>query len=46
MAEGIKPHQAGRADYLVTGDKGQLLTLAAHSGARIVSGREFIALWG
>ena len=38
--------EAGRADYLVTGDKGHLLTLAAHSGARIVSGREFIALWG
>jgi putative PIN family toxin of toxin-antitoxin system len=36
--------EAGKADYLVTGDKGGLLALASHKAARIVSAREFAAL--
>ena len=36
--------QAGRADYLVTGDKSGLLALEHHEGARIVSARVFAAL--
>lgn len=35
--------EAGRADYLVTGDKGGLLALKRHSGTRILSVREFVA---
>ena len=37
--------EAGKADYLVTGDKSGLLSLARHHGARIVSAREFAALF-
>lgn len=33
--------EAGEADYLVTGDKGDLLALKRHSGTRILSVREF-----
>jgi len=36
--------EAGRADYLVTGDKSGLLSLARHQGTRIVSAGEFAAL--
>ena len=36
--------EAGRADYLVTGDKSGLLTLKRHKGTRIVSARTFAAL--
>jgi putative PIN family toxin of toxin-antitoxin system len=36
--------EAGRADYLVTGDKGGLLALESHKGTRIVSARAFAAL--
>ena len=36
--------QAGKADYLVTGDKSGLLSLARHAGTRIVSASEFTAL--
>lgn len=32
---------AGRADFLVTGDKSGLLALRRHEGTRIVSAREF-----
>ena len=35
--------EAGRADYLVTGDKSGLLVLARHKATRIVSAREFAA---
>jgi putative PIN family toxin of toxin-antitoxin system len=36
--------EAGKADYLVTGDKSGLLSLARHGGTRIVSAGEFAAL--
>lgn len=36
--------EAGRADYLVTGDKSGLLGLEHHKGTRIVSARVFAAL--
>ena len=36
--------EAGRADYLVTGDKSGLLALERHKATRIVSVREFAAL--
>lgn len=36
--------EAGRADYLVTGDKGGLLSLGRHHGTRIISARKFAAL--
>lgn len=36
--------EAGRADYLVTGDKSGLLSLARHQDTRIVSARDFTAL--
>jgi predicted nucleic acid-binding protein len=36
--------EAGKADYLVTGDKSGLLSLARHGGTRIVSAGEFTAL--
>ena len=35
--------EAGRADYLVTGDKSGLLALERHKGTRIVSARTFAA---
>jgi len=38
--------EGGKADYLVTGDKSGLLTLARHGATRIVSGRDFAALFG
>lgn len=37
--------EAGRADYLVTGDKSGLLALEQHRGTRIVSARTFAALF-
>jgi hypothetical protein len=37
--------EAGRADYLVTGDKGGLLSLRRHKATRIVSARAFAALF-
>ncbi len=37
--------EAGKADYLVTGDKSGLLSLARHQGTRIVSARNFAALF-
>jgi uncharacterized protein len=36
--------QAGAADYLVTGDKRDLLALRLHEGTRIVTVRSFLAL--
>jgi hypothetical protein len=36
--------EAGKADYLVTGDKGGLLSLDRHRTTRIVSANEFAAL--
>ncbi len=36
--------QAGGADYLVTGDKRDLLTLRLHAGTRIVTVRDFLVL--
>ncbi len=35
---------AGAADYLVTGDKRDLLALERHGGTRIVTVRTFVAL--
>jgi uncharacterized protein len=37
--------EAGEADYLVTGDKSGLLLLGRHKATRIVSAREFTALF-
>jgi hypothetical protein len=37
--------EAGKADYLVTGDKGGLLALTRHKATRIVSARAFAALF-
>ncbi len=37
--------EAGRADYLVTGDKSGLLVLKRHKGTQIVSARDFGALF-
>ena len=37
--------EAGKADYLVTGDKSGLLVLKRHKGTRIVSARDFGALF-
>jgi putative PIN family toxin of toxin-antitoxin system len=37
--------EAGRADYLVTGDKSGLLALERHKSTRIVSAREFATLF-
>jgi len=37
--------EAGRADYLVTGDKSGLLALEHHQSMRIVSARAFAALF-
>jgi len=36
--------QAGKADYLVTGDKGGLLSLLRHKATQIVSASDFAAL--
>ena len=36
--------EAGKADYLVTGDKNGLLDLDTHKGTRIISARDFAAL--
>ena len=36
--------EAGKADYLVTGDKSGLLALTRHVATRIVSARDFAAL--
>jgi putative PIN family toxin of toxin-antitoxin system len=36
--------EAGRADYLVTGDKSGLLSLIRHRGTRILSAKDFSAL--
>jgi hypothetical protein len=38
--------ESGKADYLVTGDKSGLLTLARHKATRIISARDFAALIG
>ena len=37
--------EAGKADYLVTGDKSGLLALARHQATRIISARDFMALF-
>jgi predicted nucleic acid-binding protein len=37
--------EAGRADYLVTGDKSGLLTLHRHKAAQIISASDFGALF-
>ena len=37
--------EGGKADYLVTGDKSGLLALDRHKKTRIVSAREFAALF-
>ena len=37
--------EAGKADYLVSGDKGGLLSLRRHKTTRIVSAAEFVALF-
>src|ERR1700674_164037 len=37
--------EAGKADYLVTGDKGGLLALDRHKATRIVSASDFAALF-
>jgi hypothetical protein len=37
--------EAGRADYLVTGDKSGLLTLASHKATQIITARDFVALF-
>ena len=37
--------EAGKADYLVTGDKSGLLALDRHKGTHIVSARDFTALF-
>jgi len=37
--------EAGRADYLVTGDKSGLLVLRQHEGTQIVRARTFAALF-
>jgi hypothetical protein len=36
--------EEGKADYLVTGDKSGLLSLARHAGTRIISASEFATL--
>jgi uncharacterized protein len=37
--------EAGRADYLVTGDKSGLLVFASHKSTRIITARDFAALF-
>ena len=36
--------KAGNADYLVTGDKSGLLSLASHKSTRIITARDFASL--
>jgi uncharacterized protein len=36
--------EAGNADYLVTGDKSGLLSLASHKSTRIITARDFASL--
>lgn len=36
--------QAGRADFLVTGDKRDLLALRGHEGTRILTVRDFLTM--
>ena len=36
--------EAGRADYLVTGDKSGLVALGRHKGTHIISAKDFVAL--
>lgn len=38
--------EIGKADYLVTGDKSDLLALSRHGATQIVSAREFAAVFG
>ncbi|QMW23121.1 putative toxin-antitoxin system toxin component, PIN family [Sandaracinobacteroides saxicola] len=38
--------EAGGVDWLVTGDKGDLLALGSHGGTRIVTARAFAAVLG
>lgn len=38
--------EAGKADYLVTGDKSGLLDLGKHKGTEVISAREFAARFG
>ena len=38
--------EAGKADYLVTGDTGGLLALGRHETTRIISAKDFAALFG
>jgi uncharacterized protein len=38
--------EAGKVDYLVTGDKGGLLALDRHETTRIISAKDFAALFG
>jgi uncharacterized protein len=37
--------EVGKADYLVTGDKSGLLVLARHKSTRIITARDFAALF-
>jgi uncharacterized protein len=37
--------EAGKADYLLTGDKSGLLVLRRHQNTRIISARKFAALF-
>jgi predicted nucleic acid-binding protein len=37
--------EAGRADYLVTGDKSGLLVFDSHKSTRIITARDFAALF-
>ncbi len=37
--------KVGRADYLVTGDKSGLLTLASYKATQIITARDFVALF-
>jgi putative PIN family toxin of toxin-antitoxin system len=36
--------EAGRADFLITGDKADLLVMLRHAGARIVTVRQFLEI--
>ena len=38
--------EAGAADFLVTGDKRDLLGLKVHGGTRILGVRDFLAMHG
>jgi len=38
--------EAGRADYLVTGDKSGLLSLTRHKNTRMIAASSFVALFG